>query len=713
MTRPTFDTQEQIYNYDVIKPIWSQEYKDKANLLEWTGQAFDLLLDSQREKIQVMRDNVARYKGVYPSSEPVIGGRDLPQRLQANPRIVANHFKDLVEQKVTKITKQKSQTAVVPASEGIDDIIDADISTEVLSSVKYDNGYDNLLARAARLSILSGNAFLYQHWDRFRGDLHPDWKEKVKKNEKVVLKDKDGDPILDASGNEIEVTEPIYQGDIAFELRTIANTFLSPCDSPQQTEWVILLDYIAVEKLKKDYPGVEVTADDKATYFNPNTLVEQKLEGHCAVFTFYHRSNKYLPDGLFYRCTRTALLEPPQANPVPYIPRAELGNLPIRWLRDVEVEGELLAYPTASDIAPIQNLYDKIFTLCAKNIFFASHAKWFAAQGSVDRTQLTNDSVIVWVKPGHEKPVAQSFMAFGADVFNFLKYVVEVMEVTFGTSSTSRGAPPPGTRSAASLYFYDEQESQRSEGAKRKLTEFLVDSDKLTLQIIAQNYKDHDKRLVKIMGPTKQWMVKDFKIESLTKSTDIRVESSPNLPDSRYARIEILLQAKQRAPQVISDEALADAFDLGVSPKYMTPTRQARLAAQSENLAFMAGKDVPEPKKWDDQIVHWQEHMKELQNPNYRNWPKDRQKAFEEHVMTHERFMDEFATEDSPAFAQELATIPQFPVFFKRLPMPPSMPMDSKGAPPTSPIPSDEPPLGAIPEAPMMPESLLPQQPPT
>lgn len=708
MARASFDTQELVFNYDTIKPVWSISYEDKATLLEWVGQAFDMLLEDSRERIQTARENIARYRGVYPQAEPVIGGRDLPMRNRAHPRIVMNHYKDLIDQKVTSIVKQKSQTSVVPASDNIDDKLDADISTEVLSSIKYDNGYDNLLARAARLALLAGNSFLYQAWDPYKGELHPDWKKLQEKEQKITLPD----------GTEID--KPIYQGDIEFRLRTIMNTFLSPCDEAQDVEWVLLLDYIHVEKLKKDF-GVEIEADDKATYFNPNTLVEQKLENHCAVFTFYHRSNRFLPEGLYFQATRKQVLKAPVKNPIPYLPRAELGNLPIRWLRDTEIEGELYAYPTASYMAPGQNLYDKIFTLCVKNIFFASHFKWMATQGSVDRLDLTNDSVICWVKPGHEKPTGQPFQAFGADVFNFLKYVKEDLETIAGVFSVSRGAPPPGTRSAASLYFYDEQQSQRGEGAKRKLTEFLIDSDKLTLAIISENYKDHDARLLKIMGPSRQWMVKRFKVDSLKKSTDIRVENSPNLPDSRYARIEILLQAKQRAPQVISDEALADAFDFGNDQKYITPTRQARLAAQAENLAFMAGEEVPSPEKWDDQIVHWQEHLKEMQNPSFREWPKDRQTAFKLHLETHERMMDEFATLESPTFAQELLTLPQFPVLYKR---PPALPMTTPapGSPPGA-LPSESgaapSPGPGIPEGPPgqptsgMPPEMLGAQPPT
>lgn len=713
--RAAFDSSEALDDYQTILPLWAIDYKNEATFCKWLSSAFDLLMDNQREAIQRARDNTARYKGMYPGTEPTIGGRDMPQRMRRQPRMSVPHFKDLVEQKVTKHTKSKPNTTVVPPNPEIEDKLDAHVAEEVLFSVKYQNDVDAMLTRAVRMAVLGGTAFVYTQWDSDKGDLHPDWKKKREKKEKVVLRDNEGNPVQDIKGKDVEITQPIYQGDISYRLKSIYDTFLDPQCEPEDCQWVMFLDYVPAEQLKKDYPNIasKVKASDKATYFNPNTLIEQSLENHVAVFTFYHRSNKYLEDGLYVKCTAEFWLETPRANPISYIPNSDFGNLPIRILRDITVEGELYGYPSASDIAPLQSIYDKIITLCVKNIFWASHFRVFATQGSVDRAEMTNDSTIVWVKPGYTEPKAIAFQAFGADVFNFAQYLETSMEKVFGIFSISRGAPPPGTRAAASLYFYDEQESQRGAVLQKQINKLIVDLDKLTLAIIADNYKDHDNRLIKVLGSTKSWIVKRFKVDSLRKAHDIRIENSPNLPDSRYAKFELLTSLKERIPGAVSDEQFADLLDFGNHDKFITPTRQARLGAEAENEDFMRGGDVQDPMPYEDLIVHWQTHIKELQNPGFKDWPEKRQNALLDHVMATEMLMDEFA-EKSAAFSQQLALLPQFPTLFERTPALPPTPEQMM----QEEMPVEEAPPPSEPVAPQLsgqsiPEEFLPQQPVT
>lgn len=681
MARASFDSVDSNAEYKGVKPIHSIKYTDDAELLTFTGETYDILTDENRERIERARENIGRYKGAQPSTEPTIGGRDHPQRFRRHSRLVANHFKDLVEQKTGKVTQTKPNTTVVPPSPEISDEADSLIAEEVLFSLKYENKTDAMVTRAVRLALLTGTSFVYHYWDPQKGELHPDSKSLKDSKKKAFLVDKDGAEILDASGGKIPIDKSVYQGDISHELRNIWNTYLVGEECAEKVDGVLLVDFIHVDTLKKRYPGKEIRVDDKATYFNPDTLQEQKLHNHCAVFTVYYRSSQYLEDGLYYRCTRGVVLEKPRANPITYIPRAEFGNLPIRWLRDTVVEGELYGYPTASDIAPLQNIYDKWLTLCVKNLFWGAHFRWIATQGSVDRAELTNDSTIIWVKPGHTPPTGTTFQSFGADAFGFGPALISTMEKIFGIFSISRGAPPPGTRSSSALYFYDDQEKQRAMGLQRSVNDLIVDIDKLTLAIIADNYKDHDERIIKLLGVTKSWIVKKFKVESLRKAYDIRIENTPNLPDSTSLRLQLLTQLKKDAPGVVSDEKFADLLDFGKYDKFITPTRMARLAAQAENDSFRSGETVKDPEKYHDQVVHWQEHIKQMQNPEFETWAESRKDELKLHTMTHERFMDDFGTQ-SQAFAQVLMGIPQFPVLYTRPPViqPPVMPMPG-GAP--------------------------------
>lgn len=691
MAKASWESPDQLGSYRDIKPLWSIDYKQEGTLLTWTNSAYQIILDNDGDRIEAYRENLGRFRGSYRQTEPLIGGRNLsPAQRGSNPRLIVNHTQDLTEQKVSALSKFKPQTTVVPPSPELADKLDSIIADEVLFSLKYDNDLDGLYAKMFRMAFLGGESYIFPFWDEFKGDLHPDWK--TKEGEDIPLLDKEGEQVKNANGKPVFITQPQYIGDVSYRIRSLENVRLCPARSVREINYIIEHDWIHIDELRKDYPDKEFKADEKASEVSAKTQSEEKLENHVLVMTVTHRSHRHLANGLYYKCTPVQILDAPRDNPRTRIPSSDWDNLPCRRIVDVDQEDSVFGFPSNTNIAPMQNVHDKLTTICVKNLFWASHLKWFAIQNSVDKAQLTNDSCIVWVKPGQTFPVAQTFQAFGADVFNFRASTVEDMEKIYGIFSVSRGAPPPGTRAAASLYFYDEQEQQRRNNLQKKINRLIVDVDRMTLSIVADNYRDHDKRLINILGKTKEWMVKKFKVESLRKSFDIRIENTPNLPDSRYARLQYLTQLQTAFPGIVTAEQVGDLIDLGNTDRFITPTRVARFAAESENDSLLRGDDVADPEAYEDQIVHWQTHMKEVQSPDYKSYPDSVREEFEAHIKAHEMIMDDLAQE-SQAFAQQVTVIPQFPVFFKRQAPPAAAPelQSQQAPPPTQPSPEPSP----------------------
>lgn len=695
LKRPSFDNPDTGQTYEAIRPLWTIDLKDDESVRRWAEESYRLLYDEAEPRISAYRSNKERYKGNYSLVEPTIGGRDLVdlKGKQSNSKIVVNHFQDLVEQKISQILRFKPSTQVVPPSSELTDKLDAVMADELLTTLKYDNEMDSLYSQVLRMAILGGESYLFVDWDRYKGDEHPDWKEAEKKQKKIPLLDANNEQQKDVKGNLLFIDQPQYVGDVCYRVRSIENVLCAPAANPADVSWVIEHDYVHVEKLKKEYPALadKIKADTGVEAYNASTGLNQKLENHCLVFWVSHRSDRYMPKGCYFKCTSNLILEAPKDNPITRIVSSEWGNLPCRRFTDIDLADELHAYPSASNINQSQNIYDKFMTLAVKNTFLATHVKWFAIRDSVDKIALTNDSTICWVKPGYAFPEARTFTAFNADFPNMWGTVLQNMEKIFGVFSLSRGAPPPGTRSANQLNIYDEQQQQRSSGITRKLNKFIVDIDRLTLSVIADHYKDHDQRLIKLLGANDQWMIKHFKVDSLRKSYDIRVENSPNLPTSKTERLQFFLQLKQADPNILDTEQLADLLDFGNHDTFITPARVAKLAAESENLMLNRGDDVPDPEPYEDQITHWQTHMKEVQNPDYKRYPKKVRAAYEDHIRAHEMLMDDMASQ-SPAMAQAVTAIPQFPVFYVRPPAiqpppeqqqagAPGMPLEEMGIP--------------------------------
>lgn len=678
MSRLTWDAAEQNYKYFTPPPLYSVEYRNQEVLTKWISDTLDTLRgsDDYMSRVDRARTNIGAYQGVRTNVEPAIGGRDIPTRNKTRPLIPINHIQDLCIQKAAKITRAKPDTSVIPPSPEVSDKVDSMVADEVLRSIKYENDLDFLYFQICLQAFQEGEAYMWVGWDPYKGELHKDWKELQGRKEKVYLEDSDGEKVLDVNGKPIEITQPIRQGDVFFSISHVWNTFFEPADTPDQCNWVMRVDIEHIEKLVKLYPSKEKELRDEcaakksSSTINPYSGIEESIENHLELVTLYHRSGRFIDNGLFCRVVGAVVVEELRDNPIGEISGSEWGNIPVRRLTDVDVVGKFYAEPSVNNLIIPQDMYNKLTTLMTANCFWNTPAKVVYTEGSIAAGEIRNDQVFLSVKPGMTPPQFFTFPAFTNDVVELRNSYVEVMEKTFGIFSVSRGAPPPGTRAAASLYFYDEQETERASPLQKKLNKLIVDIDRLILAFIASKYKNHDGRLIKILGKDNIWMVKSFDVDSLRKSYDIRVENAPSLPQSRYARFEVLTNLKQVAPNAITDEELKEKLEIGGPDKFITAERLARFSAEFENDSIKSGKEAPDPEPYEDHLIHWQTHLKQLQAPDYRSYPEKIRTQFERHIRAHEMLMDQKAM-DSPAFMQILMALPQFPVFFVRPPQPP------------------------------------------
>lgn len=663
-----------------IDPVWTIDLENENELVQWDKRTSDYLLEKNRVRNAVARENVIRYRGMYSSIEPTIGGAmQLTQQRSQFPKIVVNHSQDLVEQKIANQLKYKPNFDVTPDSGELSDKQDSIVVKRLLDSINYWSGLPKQYHKVLRHSILAGQGWIYIYWDKCIG-------KTTKKTEKIKLFMKDG--------STSEVESPVKVGDVAYKIIPDWSVFTFPADSVEDCPGLMWQYEIHTDELKTLHPDKAhlIIPGAQVYSWNWNSLEDEPKKNHSIVREYFFKSSKYLPGGLHLKFTEDVLLQEPEEIDIPceYIEQDPMGNLPFARLTDVDVEGEVDGYPSFSFISQLQHIFDKWITLCHKNVFLFCHPKYIYPRNSVDPQQLSNGSYGV----GYTGPVAPQFQTYQAltqDLLKFGDIILGNMEKVMRIYGISRGNPPPGTRAAASLYFYDEQEQTANGVYKRKFEDFTVRVESLKLGLVSKYYGETPKRLIWTLGRSDEWIAESVDTKKLAKKYTVRIRSASNLPDSKFARIQALLDIAQQFPNAVTQEHIAEMLDFGQQEKFLDYARVSIMAAEGENERLMAGEKIPSAENFEYQIGHWKTHVRLAQDPNFRNQSAELQRHVKDHIMGHEAIMIELSK--NPYYKQQLLSLAQFPLFASLPPaMPGEAPLPGAGLPvPETGVPQESP----------------------
>jgi hypothetical protein len=710
---PTFDELDELAGADeTIAPLCSIDWKSSEEFLSWFKRSVARIDEDEEKRVERIRNNSLRYKGYYNFGDKFLTRTSPRDPLRPDVReISTNHTQDLIKTSITQILYNKPNTVVVPASNEASDKQSARISKELLESLKYQNRIEQVYFQVMLQAQIAGEGYGFTLWDENRGAIHPKYKVAERnKTLEIPLLDSRGEPVLDAQGEAVTVRPPQRVGDVRYFVPLTENVLVWPAYRFDEVECIALKTVLHVKTARKRWPEdeEEIKPTDDLEVFDYNVSENKFLRDHVEVYYFFHRSTPELPGGGYVVCTKDTVLE--EFRTLDISPEAtdgaELGNIPAVRLVDLHMPGELHGWSAMHNINQLQSRYDKCTTLVDRNIFLTVHPKIVAPRGSTLVEKLVGDELVVEYD-GPVPPRVVVFPAGTAEVFNYRASIQEQMEKIKGIFSISRGAPPPGTRSAAQQMFWQEQQEQRSSLDRMNFHQFAVELDMKSLGLCASKYRQHDERLLKVLGKDKSWEVKAFDVESLASSFDIRVQASSALPESKFARTETLMNLNQAFPDIFRREEVISMLGFGLDEKFIDLARAPIIAAEYEEERWQSGQKVKDPEKFEDLQAHWQTHYRFVQAPSFKEQPKNVMDMVLEHIGKTEMLMWAKAT-INPSFKQMLLTLPQFPIVFVLPPEPQAPPQAAPAPPPPGPqegLPLD---TGVPPELPQTPPPLPP-----
>ena len=628
------------------EPFYKFIKKNKEERLEWLRGVANALIDQSQDRTRVQRDHLLMYRGVVTRlAERTMDRERNARRLNRMQKFVVNHLYDLTETKVSQMNRIKPAVEVLPVNDEWQDRASAKVVKFVNDHLWRQNDIDSKRIDMHRQAKIFGESYMFVTWNPNKGDLNPAY---------VAARDAGMD--ADALVKQGKIDK--FIGDVDYSVELPWRVLLQRKEKFCDCEYVFRMSVKPTEELKDDYPRKKINEDEEFYVFDTDTADEKFIEKHNIVMEFFHKKTDKVPNGYYAKFVMSDILEEEDE------PKELMhGRLPIVRLTDLDVPNVLNGVSRYETIAAIQGMYNNLSTMIARNIFLTGHAKIVMPRGAAKIEQLGNDNTIVQ----YQGPVPPQYMSppqLSPESFTFRQMLKEEMQVIYGSHGISRGEVPKGITAASALQFLNELESERATSDIAKDSFMIKDIAKLGIAVAGAFYNVEDGRMVRIVGENNQFLIRHFDTAHLHKSYDIRFDNSTGLPETKSAKIQRILDAMQRNPNMVSPERWEYLLELADTEKMSSLATEAIKAADSIVEDIMAGREVAPLEDWHDLIVHWETYVKSMQSRafNEEASPEIRNKMKDHLFWTEEAMIDK--STKNPEFQARLATLNLFPVFF-------------------------------------------------
>lgn len=557
-------------------------------------------------------------------------------------RPTINHTRRIVRKEISRLTAQKPNAYVVPASTDDRDIFAAQAGEQIWDSLWRKHKFNRIVRRAAFWQTVCGNGFLKQFWDDtlydsfndISGDVHltsetpfhifiPDLKEEELENQPYLIHVMMKNPEWVRNNLDVDIN-PNHKLDVVDES---------------------LLNVMGANQFstKDVVPVLEV-------WYKPNAIQE-------------------LPQGGMVTIAASKIVQGFEGWPYSHkqYPFSKLDSVPT---------GKFYTESIITDLIPLQRELNRTRgqIIEAKNRM--AKPQLAAEEGAVDPARITTEpGQVILYKPGFNAPVPLPMQDLPSYVTEEINRIYTDMADISGQHEVSQGAVPPGVTAATAISYLQEQDESLMANAFDSMEEAIEKTAYQTLTYV-RDYWDVP-RVVRIVGVDGAFDAQTFKGSDLHDNTDIRVEAGSALPTSRAAKQAFILDLMKLG--FIPPQEGLEVMEIGGLNRIYERLQVDIRQAQRENLKLRSvtaehlqahienWNAQPEDKRidpdtgmalsppmiipvntWDNHQIHIEIHNRYRKSQAYEMADSLTRQLFEEHVKQHMEALMVGATSDVP-----------------------------------------------------------------
>lgn len=596
----------------------------------------------------------------------------LPPAPPYRVRLVCNRIQPIVRGMVARFLKQKPTWQTAPATDQHEDEMRSEISTKLLQSAWKVRGFDTTLIEWLTWVGVTGNGFIRASWDPTEGpalQIGPD---------DLGLMDGDQEDGLKAFRDMLGIQEEQetpgsverHVGDVCYE---VLSPFEVDPDSMVSNlagcRFVIETKIRTVSEIRDRY-GEKVDPDSDAeealsafylkrissfagvsgggSYQDIDTDTDD--EG-VIEHTLWVNPTKDHPQGLWVTATQGKILARGELETED---KASKARIPMMHLKEIHVPGRFWGTSGVEQIIHLQQDYNRGRSQIVENRNLVSKPKWAVAKGAgILDNALTSEPGEVVEYNWPFKPELIQPPQLPEYVMKSLEQTITDMEDIVAQRDVSKARLPSGARSGVAIAQLQEQDDSIHAPAMIQAEEALSWIGVWTLQLYAKHVSEE--RLIKIVGEDDQLEVITFTGQDLYGERtdpgvdyfDVRVQMGSQLPLSKAARLEFIIQLVQYGilhPQV-DREMILHMLQLGSEQPAMKEAKLDKNAVLFENLQMAQGTMI-EVNPWDNHEIHLEHHRRFQKSPRFRDlvqqFPMVVQ-LFESHIGVHVAILQEQA----------------------------------------------------------------------
>lgn len=685
-TEPSTSTQSPVLMETDVNVL--EQLNEQKKLKEFLGWVDREYTRAKSARVSIERQwylNMAFYQGrqwvMFAPSNMGVGVAGKLMTPPAPPyrvRSITNRVRSVIRTEMSRLTSNKPNASVVPASSEDEDLFAAQAGEQVWESIYANHRLPIIFGRAIFWTVICGTGFMKIWWDKDSCSLDAKGKEQygdvkyapvdpfhlfVPDLTEVELENQPW--VMNVYTKPVEWAKKIYGQDfnasVVAATEIMENGFLNlqSAGTNAKPDSVLVKEVWLKAGAHPDFPkgGYAVTIDDRVvTYINQGMLFKHK--------EFPFVKFDHIPTGGFY------------------------------------------AASVIEDVIPIQRELNRTRSQIIEAKNRMAKPQLIAPRGSVDPSKITSEpGIVIQYRPGLAPPQPLPLQPLPGYVLQEVDRGIADIEDVTSQHQVTKGQTPSGVTAATAISYLQERDDSVMATTYQSVEAGWEKIAKQTLSHINQFWDT--KRIIQVTGVDGSFDAVALKGSDITTGMDIRIEAGSALPVSKAARQALLMDLMTQG--LIPPDQGLKMMDIGGVNKLYEQMAIDERQAQRENLRMrslpirliqqhteaalnsqqvaeetydnesenpMGGNDlqtgepllIPESivpvNTWDNHEVHIEVHNRFRKSQGFELLPDEVKAQFESHVQMHAMALNQSAMQAQqmpPVNPEEMAGAPPAP----------------------------------------------------
>ncbi len=641
MTNPEIDSTQMEMKSMGLFDEDSKKAQDFRDRLAAIGMSWFNTCQSQRVRQERQWYlNLAFYYGnqhVVFRQVPSTGLFDLyiPKAPQWAVRIVVNQIRRTVRKEIARLTAQKPNIFVVPASTEDADVFAAQAGEQIWESLWRRLKLNKVIRQAVFWQTVCGTGYIKSYWDANKKD-------------------------MDSS----QKGQDVY-GDVAFESISPFYIFVPDllAEDIEDQPYVIHAQVKTLEWVKQTFG---VVGDDHKLESVDETMMtvmgisrNEKKKDQTTVLEIWVKPGYLpdLPDGGMFTIAGNQVVQGFEGWPY------EHGQYPFAKLDSI-LMGKYYTASTVEDLIPLQRELNRTRAQIIEAKNKMAKPQLLAEEGSINPRAITTEpGQVITYKIGHTPPQPLPIQGLPSYVTEELDRLYTDIADISGQHEVSNGSTPPGVTAATAISFLQEQDETLISVHYASIEEAVEKIGSQALVYVSMFWDEP--RTVKNVGLEGSFDVQTFKSADLRGNTDIRCEAGSALPTSRAAKQAFIMDLMKMG--FIQPEEGLEIMEVGGLNRIYERVQADKRQATRENLKMrvITEQDIEQQRveweskdpsvttdpdsglrldppllvpvnSWDNHQIHIEVHNNYRKSQAFESAPSITRQLFDEHVKQHQ-----------------------------------------------------------------------------